>query len=360
MLGDAAEPIRMTSLKDDFIYGDTNNDGQSYGEKGDWVDISIENTASQCRIEYCEFHFGQTTIVLKGGAHTVEHCGIQNGQNDGISIQSGIHLVNSNNIEYCGGYAISLGNSAPEGIRNNRGYGNKTNGILISGEFQDDFTLNNTNHGDNGMGEPEAWLPYVLSGTDYVIVPMGRVLTLAPGVVVKGALGSRLTVEGTILSNGTADEPIFFTSVKDDSRWGPTYEGELPRPIDSWPPWAGDWDGVRLTSETTTSAFSYCRFYYGGDAALEILNGTHSVGNCYFETNTASLLIDDGDTSVVDCEFTGNPSRGHNGDVVLAGGSPTISDCQIHNDTNHTFGIHVLSNSWNGSGAPTITGNNMY
>ena len=58
--------------------------------------------------------------------------------------------------------------------------------------------------------------PYILTGNIAIGGPAGVTLTINPGVTVKFATGSQLLVDyydkGTLVANGTTDNPILFTS----------------------------------------------------------------------------------------------------------------------------------------------------
>ena len=86
--------------------------------------------------------------------------------------------------------------------------------------------------------------PYVL--TDDVTVSEGVTLTLSPGVVVKADSNSReLIVLGTLVANGTAQQPIILTSYKDD-----TAHGDTNRDGSSTGPSFGDWVGVGFAASS--------------------------------------------------------------------------------------------------------------
>ncbi|MCA9172316.1 MAG: hypothetical protein KDB23_31845, partial [Planctomycetales bacterium] len=56
--------------------------------------------------------------------------------------------------------------------------------------------------------------------TDDLAIDAAATLTITPGTIVKLPYGAHLDARGNILANGTADEPIIFTSVRDDVHGG--------------------------------------------------------------------------------------------------------------------------------------------
>ncbi|MBI4668861.1 MAG: hypothetical protein HY747_06700 [Elusimicrobia bacterium] len=62
--------------------------------------------------------------------------------------------------------------------------------------------------------------PYKAAGD--ILVAQGETLFIEPGVVIKMAPNVNWTVKGTLISSGTAQDPVIFTSLADDSVGGDT------------------------------------------------------------------------------------------------------------------------------------------
>jgi hypothetical protein len=100
--------------------------------------------------------------------------------------------------------------------------------------------------------------PYVM--TDDVTVSEGVTLTLSPGVVVKAnSTILELIVLGTLVANGTAEQPIVLTSYKDDTAHGDTNgDGSATEPS------FGDWVGVGFAAKSPGGIGEFVEIRHAG------------------------------------------------------------------------------------------------
>jgi hypothetical protein len=145
---------------------------------------------------------------------------------------------------------------------------------------------------------------YVIKKYDFYVMAM---LNIQPGAVIKFhpsegpycVLGSG----GTINAVGTEQDPVVFTSYKDDAHGGDTNgDGDATGPAPR------DWGEIN-TNSYNGSTFDYCHFYYGGDvnynATLTVYGNNIQVSNCRFVNNDGSYASAAGDVGVLDASDAG-------------------------------------------------------
>jgi hypothetical protein len=118
----------------------------------------------------------------------------------------------------------------------------------------------------------------------------GASLTLPAGCIVKfGTSGSlRVYSGGTVEANGTADKPVVFTSIRDNS----ALAGGDTFPNDAGNPAAGDWNYIWVYSGSNSNKFVHCIFRYAGKdlESTLYLDGQALVDHCTFHDNASGTI----------------------------------------------------------------------
>ena len=275
--GTAAAPIIFTSFNDDAAAGDTDNDGtQTPPSSQDWGFLQFEDSSNDSA---SFIHYA-----------TIRYSGLERFGCCDDTRRGAINLANAQpdfaNLTFTNNYLNAVGILG----------GTKTASATVSSE-----TWKNT-----GM-------VYILLWD--VTIDDGFTLTIAPGMIIKAGPRTSLFVHGVLDARGTADQPIIFTSLNDDTAGGDTDNDAANTPPDK-----SDWGYVEFedSSKDTQSFVEFATFRYSGlerfgccddtyRAALTLVNAQPKIANLTFSTNYISAVGIAGGTKTAD-ERWDNPS----------------------------------------------------
>lgn len=361
--GTALNKILFTSVDDDSgrdgIAGngddmDTGGNGPTTGSAGNWGQIHFTNTSTSNQLTHAEIRYGGNfETVLAEGPLTMSETTIRNSLNAATKIQAATATLTNNTFTSNGSIGLVLENAGSSTVTGNTFSNNGTAGTRIvtstptltnntwSGNTGSAISMdlvstpvitgssfsnngingvkldNGTLSGSNSWNNPD--VVYVLSGT--IAVSAGATLTIGVGQVIKATTntGDQLQVDGTLIADGTDDEPIIFTSLLDDSIGGDTNNDGASS--------GGTWNGIGLTPTSTSSLFDYVQIRnvtsvsgaLRSDATFTITNSSISNSGDY------GLRINGGNPVITNVDITnsflGAISSVLNSNPVISGGS---------------------------------------
>ena len=285
----------FTSLKDDLRGGDTNGDGSAtapapgdwtaifadngssldlyrtvfdYGGAGGWADVATSNstTSSIAWEGGGAWHSANDGARVTVGLATFRDLSFIGNLQDGLEVSPAVPAVFEGSIT-CngnGGYGARVTRNPGAFAAQFGGTGNGVNGLYVTG------ALGGPVRDTAWTWAPNASFPYVVG---IVSTVPGDTLRLAAGAVVKySGPGSYFVLNGGVMqAPGTPAQPVWCTSLKDDSVGGDTNgDGNATQPA------PGDHVGIYADAGSRVE-FSHTWLAYGGGAGwanLATSNGT--------------------------------------------------------------------------------------
>ncbi len=274
--------VLLTSYRDDLRGGDSNGDGPSVGQKGDWAKIFF-GPGSSGSLSSSEIYFGggsgsSAVLEVLNSSPLIQNNLIAQVASSGIRLSGSAGVLNptviGNDISQVDGYPMILPPFALPHPSNRFGAEVRFRGIaIVSGEITQRVSP---------MVWPKLQFPYVIQGE--VRVQAAASLEIAPEAIVKfESTEARLSIFGSLKADN-----VIFTSFKDDVGTDTNGDGSASLPA------AGDWAYLRF--QPGSSGFlknSEIRFAGGRTetrTAALILNGTQAE----IENNLISFSNSDG------------------------------------------------------------------
>ncbi len=270
-LGTAGQPVTFTSFKDDSVAGDTNGDGATGASGGYWYGLightgGAASVLDHATIRYAGYaNYGGVHLEQAGCDLKLLNTTIENGSAAGINMNN---VLAHPTVTYCA-------------IQNNGGVAIENCRFDVISAFTNDVVTGNGGnfiHVTNGSlaADTTVQASNCIGGALYVsgslTIPLGYKLSLESGVVLKFSNGGYLGVSGALQLDGSADDPVVFTSISDDTYGGDTNgDGNASAPGPGW------WYGVQFNNSGTTTAslLKHALVRYAGYAGYSGLSFEH-------------------------------------------------------------------------------------
>jgi subtilase family serine protease len=262
--GTLEAPVVITSQKDDSAGGDTFHDGSTGSaapDPGDWEAIYFETGSNGSVLSYTDIRYGGETAPNNNDARTVIDIG--SGLSPTLrnvrirdSFRHAIHSSGSStpvlqqvHVENSGGFPLLIDIASNPVLEGFTGNNNVNNAIyIVGGTLTSERTWN--------FGPLPLWI-----AGDYRVGTDVK-LTIAPGTIIKMADAAWFAINGNLQAVGTADRPITFTSIHDDSLGGDSNgNGQATSPI------RGSWETIYFEAGSNDSLMDHVRVRYLGTTA---------------------------------------------------------------------------------------------
>ncbi|MCH8494956.1 MAG: T9SS type A sorting domain-containing protein [Balneolales bacterium] len=336
---DAEEPIHFTSYLNDNIGDDTNNDGTGTApSSGDWSGLLFTSTSADTSLlNNVEISFSgrsnQAAVVLNNASPTISNSTFRDSYIGITMTGQASPTISNSTFATSELYPVLMQASANPVFSNNTlsFQNNPYDAIgLVGGTLPADATLIKRDFTDIPN------ITYVM--LDDIIVPDGVTLTVEEGVVVK-AWNSRIVVSGTLLAEGSDQEPVVFTSVRDDNVGNPN---DTNRDGNATVPAITNWRGIIFDTGSDDSVLDYVELRY---ANTNNYNFGGTVGN--FNANSG-IAVADSDITISNSEIRDVRI----GITVLRDGKPTIENNSILNTEQVPLALSL-------SADPVVIGNTI-
>jgi len=161
-----------------------------------------------------------------------------------------------------------------------------------------------------------------------ITVSAGVTLTIEPGVIIKATGDGILSIDGTLIAEGTEMRPIIFTALTDD--W---FGGDTNYDVDATLPTNGTWPWIIFNRTSQNSVLDHLIVRYGGyywreghnDGEIRVENSNVQMSNLTVEHGLSKgIHLVNSDSSINNCLIQDQREG-----ISVEGGVPAISNCTI-------------------------------
>jgi len=379
---DVLDPIVFTSYKDDQNGGDSNDNGDADAPApGDWTSIVIADSASaflrSCRFLYGGY-WGNPMLDVRSEIDTIWSCRFA--ESNSAAIGATDYSLRVYNSSFKTGNGIRF-------LTSTNYQGNPKELILKDNDFEVDYLLVNAGSGDSvkiileGNNLTRSSTTYeanvctvfgTFSGDNYfktqpdiplvfssIKIIEGASLTLPEGTIVKIPENTNMYFEGSLWAIGSKENPIFFTSIYDDSVGGDSNGESTDSNLEP-----GVWGYMEFNGINDSSRLENVIIKYAGqwEPGIQISNSNVLFNNCVIsETGSYAMQIDGANPEIgystisnnnygISVGFSGSPKIHHN-DFML--NKPEYADgFGLKVDPMNPEAVYAKINYWGSSEGP--------
>ncbi|MBI5850273.1 MAG: hypothetical protein HZB39_04430 [Planctomycetes bacterium] len=300
--GTVSQPVVLTSIHDDSVGGDTNQNGTATSAGvNQWYGMSFRGGSSASVLTHAQVRcmgWGNWSVEVAGANPTFVDCRFSDGGFGGLVLASAaLPTVTRCDFQRINSVPAVHGMTFDAAAR----FTDTTASNCPGGAY---LRVDNATPAASTVLGPRNGIQGVLVYAGNPVVPAGITLTLQAGLGLKALNAHTMVVNGTLVASGTAANRVVLTSIHDDSVGGDTNQNgnATAAGINQWygvsfrlgssassltytdircTGW-GNWNCASV--DDANPSFDHCRFSDGGFGGLAVSTTSRpTVANCDFQ-----------------------------------------------------------------------------